>query len=164
MAYEINEFKENQSKENRRDILNILKVLHEAQVEQIYGQLLKKTKERADTLYENGEIDKSEKEEFIKENIISKRTIHRHLDCLVEQKLVEHIGYKYRLTDRVKNDIRYWSSKFGDLILDKILRNYFPHTQLFEQNNKNIWSIYGILFYTGSSSKFYFCSSKNVEN
>jgi DNA-binding transcriptional ArsR family regulator/chemotaxis protein CheY-P-specific phosphatase CheC len=144
MTLEINEFKDSQSKENRRDILNILKVLGEAQVEQIREQLLKRAKERVDTLYENGEIDLSKKKKLIKENTISKRTIHRHLDSLAEQKLVEHIGYKYRLTDRVKNDIRYWSSKFGDLILDKMLRNYFPQTQLFEQNVDEIIKIFGV--------------------
>jgi DNA-binding transcriptional ArsR family regulator len=141
---EINEFKESQSNENRRDILNILKGLGEAQAEQIHEQLLKKAKERADKLYENGELDLSKKKKFINENTISKRTIHRHLDYLTEQKLVEHIGYKYRLTDRVKNDIRYWSGKFGDLILDKMLRNYFPQTQLFEQNVDEIIKIFGV--------------------
>jgi DNA-binding transcriptional ArsR family regulator len=140
----MNDYKHNQLEKNRRDILNILKVLHEARVEEIHKSLLKISEDEAQKRYEMRSIDRDGKKEFVKENTMSKRTIHRHLEILVEQGLVEHVGYKYRLADKVKDDIRYWSGMFGDLILDEIFRHYFPQTHLFEQNVDEIIKIFGV--------------------
>lgn len=74
--YGLNNFKKGQLDSNRKAIFDTLKILDAAQVEQIYDYLRKENEKQAQTLYENGKINKSEKEEFIKEKTLSKRTIH----------------------------------------------------------------------------------------
>jgi len=140
----MNDYKHNQLEENRRSILNILKMLHESQVEQIHKLLLIRSKQEAENLYEMGKINKSEKREYIKENTVSKRTVHRHLEILVEQGLVEHVGYKYCLANKIKDDVRYWSKNFGSYLLNKLTWCYSPMILKFEENIDELIKIFGI--------------------
>jgi hypothetical protein len=113
-------------------------------LDQICDFLKKENEKKAQDLYENGNITKAKKKEFIKENTLSKRTIHRHLDFLVEKGLVGHFGYKYHIVDRVKRNIEYWSHEFGVSILDGLMRCYFPHVLKFEENIEQLINIFGI--------------------
>ncbi len=99
---------------------------------------------QAQALYENGKINKTEMKQSIKEKTLSKRIIHRHLDFLVEERMIEHFGYKYRIIDKVKRDIRYWSHEFGVSILDELMRCYFPRVLKFEENIEQLINIFGI--------------------
>ena len=142
--YGLNNFKKSQLDFNRQVVLNALRTLESAQVEQIYDYLRKENEEQAKALYEKGKFTKTEKKEFIKEKTLSKRTIHRHLDFLVEKGLVGHFGYKYYIVDRVKRNIEYWSHEFGLSILDGLMRCYFPHVLNFEENMEQLINIFGI--------------------
>ena len=142
--YGLNSFKKSQLATNRQAVLKALRILESAQVEQIYNFLKKVNEKQAQALYENGKITKTKKKEFIKEKTLSKRTIHRHLDFLVEKCLIEHFDYKYRIIDRVKRNIEYWSHEFGNSILDALMRSYFPHVLKFEENIEQLINIFGI--------------------
>ena len=122
----------------------LLKFYKLPKCKQIYDYLRKENEKQAQTLYENGKINKSEKEEFIKEKTLSKRTIHRHLDFLVKKALIEQHGYLYSITDRVRKDIMYWSREFGNSILDVLMLSYFPHVLKFEENIEQLINIFGI--------------------
>lgn len=142
--YGLNSFKKSQLDSNRQVVLKALRILGSAQVEQIYNFLKKENEKQAMALYENGKITKVEKKEFIKEKTLSKRTIHRHLDFLVEKCLIEHFGHEYCIVDRVKRNTEYWSHEFGNSILNALMRSYFPHVLKFEENIEQLINIFGI--------------------
>jgi Fe2+ or Zn2+ uptake regulation protein len=142
--YGLSNFKKDQLDSNREAVFDALKSLESAQVEQIYDYLKKENEKKAQTLYESGKITKAERKEFIKETTLSKRTIHRHLNFLLEEGLVGHFDYKYYIVDRVKRDIKYWSHEFGVSILDELMRSYFPHVLKFEENIEQLINIFGI--------------------
>src|SRR6266516_2392874 len=140
----LNNYKHSQLEDNRKAILDTLSILGEAQVDEIYEHLLGINEQKAQKLYESGIINESQKEEIIKENTMSKRTIHRHLDVLLKSGLVEIINHKYHLANKIKKDIIYWSRDFGDSLLYRIMRSYYPHKFKFEQNIEEIIKIFGI--------------------
>ena len=142
--YGLNNFKKGQLDSNRKTVFDALKILESAQVEQIYDYLKKENGKDAQALYENGKITKTEMKEFIKEKTMSKRTIHRHLDFLVEKCLIEHLNHKYHIVDRTKRNIEYWSHEFGNSILDGLMSSYSPHVPKFEENIEQLINIFGI--------------------
>jgi len=62
----------------------------------------------------------------------------------VKKGWVEHFSHKYRIIDRVKRDVRYWSHEFGNSILDALMRSYFPQVLKFEENIEQLINIFGI--------------------
>ncbi len=139
----LNNFKQSQSEDNRKAILDALAALGQAQVDQIYDHLLKINQQDAQTLYEYGTITGNQKKEFIKEHTMHKRTIHRHLNNLTKSGLVELISHKYLLADKVKKDVAYWARDFGDTLLYKLMRSYSPHKFRFEENIEELMKIFG---------------------
>jgi hypothetical protein len=139
----LNNFKQSQLDNNRKDILYALKVLGEAQVEQLYTFLRKRNQDESQIRYENGKITGNEKKQFIKEKTMSKRTIHRSLDDFTRKGLVKHVGYKYHLVDKVKNDMRYWFREFGDSLLYRLMHSYFPYMFKFEENIDELIKLFG---------------------
>lgn len=88
-------------------------------------------------------ISKS-KEEYVKKYTINRRTIHNHLDYLIDKKLVEHIGKKYTLSEVVIKGTRYWARAFGDAVLNMLMRTYWPQILKLEQNVDELIKIFGI--------------------
>lgn len=142
--YGLNRFKKGQLDSNRQTVLNALRILGSAQVEQIQDFLKEANEKQAQALYENGEITRTKMKEFINEKTLSKRTIHRHLNFLAKNALIEHHDYRYSIPDKVRRDIRYWSHEFGNSILDALMRSYFPHVLKFEENIEQLINIFGI--------------------
>jgi hypothetical protein len=136
--------KKSQFGQNRLQVLNALKIMGSTGIEQIHNYLTKENGKKAQALYEGGKITKAERKEFIKETTLTKRTIHRHLNLLVEEGVVRHFDYKYYIVDRVKSDIEYWSHEFGVSILDALMCCYFPHVLKFEENIEQLINIFGI--------------------
>jgi hypothetical protein len=140
----LNNFKKGQLDSNREAVFVALKFLESAQVKQIYDYLRKENEKKAQALYESGKITKAEKKEFIKEKTLSKRTIHRHLDFLVEKCLIGHFDHKYSIIDTPKRNTEYWSHEFGVSTLDALMRCYFPHVLKFGENIEQLINIFGI--------------------
>jgi DNA-binding transcriptional ArsR family regulator len=140
----LNNYKHSQLEDTRKAIFDTLSILGEAQVDEIYDHLLKINEQEARSLYESGMINGGQKKKFTRENTMSKRTIHRHLDVLLESGLVEKINHKYHLANKTKKDIIYWSRDFGDSFLYRLMRSYYPHKFKFEQNIEEMIEIFGI--------------------
>jgi hypothetical protein len=146
--YALNNFKEGQLDSNRQNILITLRILGNARPEQILKYLEKRNQGAALELYENGVMTRAEMEKYCKERTMSKRTIHRHLSSLLKKGWIEHIGDNYRLADKVKDDLIYWSHEFGDFVLYALMRNYYPQLLTFDQNIEELVKIFGIyVFY-----------------
>jgi DNA-binding transcriptional ArsR family regulator len=142
--YALNNFKKGQLESNRQDIIDTLGVLGDATPEQILRYLEKRNHNEASALYDKGVITRAEIKKYCKERTLSKRTIHRHLSSLLKNGWIEHVDDNYRLADKVKNDVIYWSHKFGDSILYALMRSYYPQLLTFEQNIEELIRIFGV--------------------
>lgn len=138
--------KQSQATNNLHEILMALRYLKKAPVKDIL-QFIREIREKE---FEQACITSqitftsNDRQEYIKKHTIDRRTIHNHLDHLIDKKLVEHIGKEYTLSEIVTKDTRYWARAFGDGALNMLMRRYWPQIVKLEQNVDELIIIFGI--------------------
>lgn len=100
-----------------------------------------------DIRYENGYIDKKERdleEKHIRENnSFNIRTIQRVLKFLMDKELVYRQDNKYYITDNCKFSIRHSSSSFGSELLVSIMKLHSPYLNTLERNIEELIRMFG---------------------
>lgn len=138
--------KESQATKNQREILMALGDLKNSQVKDIRLFLQNKREQEFEQICLTRKIrfTPKSKQEYVRKYTITRRTIHNHLDYLIDKKLVEHTGKKYTLSETVIKDTRYWARTFGDSALNMLMRTYWPQILTLEQNVDELINIFGI--------------------
>ena len=138
-------FKETQAIENRNYILRSLHLLNNpSSVDEIYNHFRKMTEEKINRLYDSGKIDSNKKKVLLKEGTLNKRTIHRWLNVLIDEGLVERVKRKYSISEYGKNIHLYMAREKGDSALFALMRRYHPQVSKFESNVQELVKIFGI--------------------
>ena len=144
--------KQSQATNNLHEILMALRYLKKAPVKDILQFIRKIGKGIRTCITSQITFTSNDRQEYIKKHTIDRRTIHNHLDHLIDKKLVEHIGKEYTLSEIVTKDTRYWARAFGDGALNMLMRRYWPQIVKLEQNVDELIIIFGIYMISASRS------------
>jgi len=147
------EHKERQAKENRDAVLNSVRELVTASSVRIKDhldlkstQLNQQVKERAERMYEKGEVTEKEKLEYVNKQTtksIDLRSIQRWLKILTREGLLNKTGNTYFLSEIAKSDIRYFPQFFGGSTLAQLLQHLYS-IKTKEQRLSELINIFGL--------------------
>lgn len=79
----------------------------------------------------------------VKEKRVTLRTIHRKLEGLTKEWLIENNGGEYSLSIRAKSDIRYFAKEIGERAIAKLMHIHHPMENTPEQNITKLVEIFG---------------------
>jgi hypothetical protein len=129
------EDKKEEAEENRESIMNAVRELDGAStreiqnyLEEITKQNNQRVKEEAQRKFENGEYTQLDRDKEIDKKsmmTIDLRTIQRWVKELKKKEgLLEKKYSRYYLSEKAKNDVRYFPKEFGKSVLDRICDFY----------------------------------------